>query len=48
MAQPNKVKANTKYRRGVGFGKKTQKQVPVSEDYADPHPILSTEKNVSE
>lgn len=48
MAQPNRVKANTKYRRGIGFGKKAQKQAPTTEDHADTHTVLSTENNVSE
>ena len=47
MAQPNRVKANTKYRRGIGFGKKTQ-QVPSVESNTDTHQILSPEDNVSE
>ena len=48
MAQPNRVKANNRYRRGIGFGKKAQKQTPTTEDHADPHSILSPEDNVSE
>ena len=46
MTQMQRVKANNKYRRGIGFGKKAQKQTPTTEDYADPHPILSTEDNI--
>jgi hypothetical protein len=46
MAQPNRVKANTKYTRGVGFGKKAQKQVPTTENHADTHTVLSTELTV--
>ena len=47
MAQPIRVKANTKYHRGIGFGKKKQ-QVPSVESNADTHQVLSTEDNVSE
>ena len=48
MTQSKRVKANNKYRRGIGFGKKAQKQVPTIENHADTHPILSSKDNVSE
>ena len=46
MAHPNRVKANNKYRRGIGFGQKAQKQVPTIQDNTDTYTSLSTENNV--